>query len=304
MNPHSPRQECTAYLAPIGYVEPLRQELGEITAEYDRLLIAPGPAREVAWAANVWRRPRYLELESIGKGAKALRAMQRNWVQYPVAQHRRAALLAAKLPSVSARPLAFGDPAPTAPLGSWCLLDQNSMLASPDCSSPFPHGEARFVEDKLAPPNRAYLKLWEILTLLGQRPDADSLCLDLGASPGGWTWVLQQLGAAVISVDKAELDPAVAALPGVMFRRESAFGLEPKAVGQVDWLFCDIACYPKRLLELLRRWIDSGVCQRFVCTLKFQGSTDHAIARDFAAIEGSRLQHLAHNKHELTWTMV
>ena len=39
-------------------------------------------------------------------------------------------------------------------------------------------------------------------------------------------------------------------------------------------------------------------------TLKCPGATDHAIAREFAAIEGSRLRHLAHNKHELTWTLL
>jgi 23S rRNA (cytidine2498-2'-O)-methyltransferase len=38
-----------------------------------------------------------------------------------------------------------------------------------------------------------------------------------------------------------------------------------------------------------------------VCTLKFQGPTDHETARRFAAIPGSRLMHLHHNKHELTW---
>jgi 23S rRNA (cytidine2498-2'-O)-methyltransferase len=51
----------------------------------------------------------------------------------------------------------------------------------------------------------------------------------------------------------------------------------------------------------VRRWLDSGLARRFVCTIKFQGATDHATARDFAAIPGSRLMHLHHNKHELTW---
>ena len=64
-----------------------------------------------------------------------------------------------------------------------------------------------------APPNRAYLKLWEALTLAANMPDGrmprpGELCLDLGSSPGGWSWVLQKLGARVISVDKAPLDPA------------------------------------------------------------------------------------------------
>jgi 23S rRNA (cytidine2498-2'-O)-methyltransferase len=105
-------------------------------------------------------------------------------------------------------------------------------------------------------------------------------------------------------VDKAPLDPRIAAMPGVATRQESAFGLDPRTFGPVDWLCSDVICYPSRLLTLVRRWVDAGAARNFVCTLKFQGETDHATAAAFAAIPGSRLMHLAHNKHELTWTLV
>jgi 23S rRNA (cytidine2498-2'-O)-methyltransferase len=72
-------------------------------------------------------------------------------------------------------------------------------------------------------------------------------------------------------------------------------------VGPVDWLFCDVVCYPKRLLTLVQKWLAAGSVRRFVCTLKFQGATDFETAQRFAAIPGSRLMHLHHNKHELTW---
>jgi len=126
----------------------------------------------------------------------------------------------------------------------------------------------------------------------------------LGASPGGWTWVLQSLGARVIAVDKAPLAPRVVSLPGVETREESAFGLAPATVEPVDWLFSDMACYPSRLLALVRRWMDAGALRRAVCTLKFQGDTDHETARAFAEIPGSRLLHLHHNRHELTWIKI
>jgi len=109
------------------------------------------------------------------------------------------------------------------------------------------------------------------------------------------------MGAHVISVDKAPLDPTVAHLPGVEYRRESAFALDPISVGCVDWLFSDVVCYPVRLLALVERWLEAGTCCRFVCTIKFQGVTDHATAARFAAIPGSTLRHLFHNRHELTW---
>ena len=60
-------------------------------------------------------------------------------------------------------------------------------------------------------------------------------------------------------------------------------------------------CYPTRLLTMVERWLGSGTARNLLCTMKFQGATDHAIARRFAAIPGSQLMHLHHNKHELTW---
>ena len=292
----------TAYLAPEGLVGELEVELGDAVREiYGRLVIAEGEPRPVAWVANVWFDPMRIAVASIGDAAKKLRALQRNWALYAHAHHRRAALIAAGLPKVAARPLRFGAPAPAAPLGSWTLLDPGTLLAAPRCSSPFANGEAAFVEDRQAPPSRAYLKLWELFTLIGERPVPGALCLDLGSSPGGWSWVLHGLGARVISVDKAPLDPAITALPGLVHRRDSAFALDPAAVGPVEWLFSDVVCYPRRLLGLVEKFLAAGTCRRFVCTVKFQGATDHATARRFAAIPGSRLLHLHHNKHELTW---
>ncbi|HEX2117477.1 MAG TPA: SAM-dependent methyltransferase [Alphaproteobacteria bacterium] len=292
---------ATAYLAADGFTNDLIEELGDVRAVHGRLVIADGPARPAAWAANIWFDPVLIDAPSIGEGARALRAIQRNWALYSFAHHRRAALIEAKLPPVRFKPLPFPSEPPKAPLGSWSLLESNTILAAPRCSSPFRHGEVEFIENKTVPPNRAYLKLWELFTLLGVRPGPSDLCLDLGASPGGWTWVLHETGARVVAVDKAPLAPAIAALPRVTARTESAFGLDPAAIGHVDWLFSDVICYPQRLLNLVQRWFAAGTCRRLVCTIKFQGETDHETARAFAAIPGSRLLHLHHNKHELTW---
>jgi 23S rRNA (cytidine2498-2'-O)-methyltransferase len=295
------RLGLTGYLAAEGYLDQLRHELGEPPAiEHGRLLFAPGPPKPLAWAANVWRDPVEIPIRSIKHGASKLRAIQRNWVLYSHAHHRRAALIAAELPSVSAKKLVFPSLPPRAPLGSWTLLNERMIIAAADCSSPFPNGEARFVEDREGPPNRAYLKLWEALTLAGRWPQPGETCLDLGASPGGWTYALARLGARVISVDKAALDPKVAALPNVEVRRDSAFALEPADVGPVDWLFSDVVCYPDRLHTLLAKWLASGLCRHAVCTVKFQAPTDFAAQAKFAALPG-RLVHLHHNKHELTW---
>ena len=295
------RPDRTGYLAAEGFEAQLEVELGQdrIRGRHGRLILAAGPARPAAWAANIWHDVREIESESISQAAAALRAMQRNWALYPHRLHRRASLIQDKLPHVSAKPLVFPAALPKAPLGSWMLLEANRLLASPHCSSAFANGAVEFVENKSAPPNRAYLKLWEALTLAGRWPQPGELCLDLGASPGGWSWVLQSLGARVIAVDRAPLDPQIAALPGIEYRAESAFALKPQDIGPVEWLCSDIVCYPAKLLELVQRWLES--VRNFVCTIKFQGETDHAAAAAFAAIPGSRLMHLHHNKHELTW---
>jgi 23S rRNA (cytidine2498-2'-O)-methyltransferase len=291
----------TGYLAAEGFTRELEEELAAPMLRHGRLLVASGPPHPVAWAVNVWFDPQTIAILSIADAARKLRAIQRNWACYAPRYHRRAVLIQEQLPKVSARPLVFGEPPPPAPLGSWTLLDAGTVLASPRCSSPFANGEAHLVEDRTGPPSRAYLKLWEALTLIGTRPQPGELCLDMGASPGGWSWALQRLGARVVSIDRAPLAPKVAVLPGIEHRLESAFAVDPVEFGPVDWLFADIACYPRRMLALIDRWLAAGTCRNFVCTLKFQGETDHVTARRFAAIPRSRLFHLFHNKHELTW---
>jgi 23S rRNA (cytidine2498-2'-O)-methyltransferase len=269
-----------------------------VDAWVGRLALSAAPPVPSAWALDVWTAPRTVAVPSIKAGADALRAMQRNWAAYPVQHHRRTALIAARLPPVRARPIRFPAAAPAGHLGAWTLLAPELMLASPTKSSPFVLGQCHFAEDRTGPPSRAYLKLWEAWCRLGVWPQPGESCLDLGASPGGWTWALARLGARVTAVDKAPLDPAVAAMAGVTERRESAFALAPEPV---DWLCSDVIAYPERLLTLVRRWIGSGSVRRVICTIKFQGRTDHETADAFAAIPGGQVAHLFHNKHELTF---
>ena len=265
------------------------------------LALSPDPPAPAAWALNVWTAPTLLPVPSIGMAAEALRAIQRNWGYLPFDHNSRAALITAKLPPLRPKALRFPLAAPTSHLGAWTLLGYDRMLASPTQTSPFVNGEVAFQEDRSGPPSRAYLKLWEACTLWRAWPQPGQACLDLGAAPGGWTWAIAQLGAQVTAVDKSPLEPAIAAMPGVTIRRESAFGIDPAHEPPIDWLFSDIVAYPSRLLGLVQAWIASGRAGRIVCTLKFQGATDHDAAQAFAAIPGGRLLHLFHNKHELTF---
>lgn len=306
MTSPDPSAATVAYLAADGFVDPIVTALGDrVVAVRDRLVLATEPCDEAGWwAANTWCELQSRRIESIGDGAKWLRSMQRNWALHATGYFRRATLLQDKLPPLRPKPRPFPYEVPASPMGGWTLWESDLLLASAECSSPFGNGEIEFEDHKVGPPSRAYRKLWEALVLAGKHPQQGERCIDLGASPGGWTWVLQGLGASVLAIDKAPLDSAISALPGVEVRNESAFGLDPAAVGPVDWLFSDVICYPKRLLDLVTRWRDAGMAKHFICTIKFQGSEEHAMARDFAAIPGSRVLHLHHNKHELTWLNV
>ena len=291
-----------AYLAAEGFEDGLAEELVRrgvtISDWHGRLALSPDNPVHAAWALDTWTDPREIEAPTVKAAADALRAMQRNWAAYGAVHHRRMALIESRLPPLKARPLVFPALPPGSHLGAWTLLAPDRLLASPTKSSPFVNGACRFVEDHIGPPSRAYLKLWEALVRFGRWPEPGERCLDLGASPGGWTWVLASLGADVTAVDKAPLDPAVVAMPGVSERLDSAFAVPAEPV---DWLFSDVIAYPDRLLAMARRWINAGAARYIVCTIKFQGPTDHDAAEAFAAIPGAQVVHLFHNKHELTF---
>lgn len=297
----------SAYLAADGFERDLHQELvraglgAALRPAHGRLFIVDAEPVPAGWALNTWLDAEIVPIASIADGARQLRARQRNWALYAPLQRGRAQLIAERLPHVSSRPLALSDEAPSAPLGSWTMLDAGVLLVAQRCSSPFPNGVPSLQEHRDGPPSRAYLKLWETLLRIGRRPRPGDRVIDLGASPGGWTWLLSELGAEVIAVDKAPLDAAVAARPGVHWRGESAFGLEPASLEgpAPTWVFGDIACYPARLGPLLQRWRRLDPAPTMVLTVKFQGETDHDAAEALRAACDGTLLHVSHNKHEI-----
>ncbi len=291
----------SAFLAPEDYTTNLIAELKSVGPVFDRLVTSTIKNQTPAWCHNIWQDPKIFTFESIGDAAKILRGMGRNWSLYPYKEFRRAKLIEEKLPHISYKPFKFGSPLPKAPLGSWTLLDKNTILASAECSSPFPNGEITFDEDKTGPPNRAYLKLWEAFTHIQNFPKKGQRVLDAGASPGGWTWVLQNLGAEVLAVDRAVLDPSISRLSGIEFKKGVALSFTPEDLGEFDWIFSDVICYPDKLLEWLTPWLESGASKNFICTLKFQGSSHYSTIDKFRALPNSQLLHLSVNKHELTW---
>lgn len=274
--------------------------------------------QNVFWSQCCFEKPFIAQFKSISEAAEVLRSVQRNWTLYPTTLFRRAKLIEERLPFISRKPRRFPYAVPDLPMGVWTLLDERTLLASAVTSSPFPLGQIFFQEDKINPPSRAYLKLWEAMTLLEfyrkktiaekgfeaegwALPDAGSRCLDAGACPGGWSWVLTQMGAEVVAIDRSELADSLMQNPKVQFIPHDAFTITPQKLGRFDWICCDVICYPPRLLDWIHTWLASGLCENFICTIKMQGEPDFRSTRAFACIPHSKVVHLTANKHELTW---
>lgn len=262
--------------------------------------------KNIFFARDQMLEPFLLRFESIGEAAAALKGVQRNWASYQFQFFRRAELIQNKLPYINFSARDFPVKIPRSPIGLWTLLDEHTILASAKTSSFLPAGKIVFKENHVEPPSRAYLKLQEALVLANnffgvEFPCEGTRCFECGAAPGGWTWVLANLSASVLAVDRAELDARLMKNPCVEFLAHDAFTLPPEQIGKCDWVFSDVICYPERLFEWTQKWLESGLAKNMICTIKMQGGINWDAVEKFAAIENSRVVHLNYNKHELTW---
>ena len=162
--------------------------------------------------------------------------------------------------------------------GQWrahvCFLASDMAqvgYADPCNSAPWPMGIPRL---KLAgdAPSRAALKLEEaFLRLLTDRERERLLrpgmrAVDLGAAPGGWTWVLVRRQMRVTAVDNGALAPSLLREGLVEHRREDGFRFRP--LRPVDWMVCDIVEKPARSAALVAQWMRQGWCRHAMVNLK------------------------------------
>jgi 23S rRNA (cytidine2498-2'-O)-methyltransferase len=290
------------YVVHSDFKNELIQEIGSFKTDFGNYLLSSAKLENSIWAQDVWNDVKEIKFESISQAVKELKKIHSHWASDSLSHHRRAKLIQEQLNYFKHPTLDFMGPFPKQKFGCWIMVDEKTIWASKDCRSPIPFGKIQFNEDKKIPPSRAYLKLWDVFTVQKVFPDKKEKCIDLGSCPGGWSWVLSELGCDVISVDKAPLDPKISKIKNIQFLKKDAFKLKPNEVGRIDWLFSDIICDPIRLFELVQEWKNSGV-KNFVCTLKFKGKTDFEIIEKFKKIPGSYLVHLFHNKHEITWIL-
>lgn len=167
--------------------------------------------------------------------------------------------------------------------------------------SPYPAGGIAWAEDKSAP-SRAFAKLVESELRLGQRIESGQTCVDLGASPGSWSYVAIQRGAHVLAVDRSPLRADLMNSPRLRFFQGDAFKFRPDE--PVDWLVCDIIAAPQRSMDLLLDWLRARQMRRFVVTIKFKGTDEYPLLdqlkREAAPLCADfRLTRLCANKNEV-----
>ncbi|MFP4607258.1 MAG: 23S rRNA (cytidine(2498)-2'-O)-methyltransferase RlmM [Thiohalospira sp.] len=195
------------------------------------------------------------------------------------------------------------------------LLDDDGAhlgLAPAGLDDPRPGGIPRLKRPKSAP-SRSFLKLeeaWQTFLDPAERDRAlqsGMRAVDLGAAPGGWSWLLQRRGLEVLAVDNGPLKGEVATAEGVTHIRADGFTWRPPR--PVDWLVCDMVERPQRVAALAADWFAAGRCRYAVFNLKLP------MRRRYAAVEECRevirghlgstparlgIRHLYHDRDEVT----
>jgi 23S rRNA (cytidine2498-2'-O)-methyltransferase len=155
-----------------------------------------------------------------------------------------------------------------------CLLSGTHVLlatSDPADSAPWPLGVPRLRMHPDAP-SRSALKLEEaLLTLLTDAERARLLrpgmrAADLGAAPGGWTWVLTRHGLHVTAIDNGPLRAHVLDSGLVEHLRADGFRWQPSR--PLDWMVCDMVEQPRRVAERMATWLREGWCRHTVFNLK------------------------------------
>ena len=183
--------------------------------------------------------------------------------------------------------------------------------ADPAATAPWPLGVPRLKLHHEAP-SRSALKLEEaLLSLLDEARRRDALrpgmsAADLGAAPGGWTWVLARHGLQVTAIDNGPLRQQVLDTGRVEHLRADGFRWQPPR--PLDWMVCDMVEQPARVARRMGDWLREGWCRQTIFNLKLpmkkrwletQRSLE-AFAGAAAVPLDLRARQLYHDREEIT----
>jgi 23S rRNA (cytidine2498-2'-O)-methyltransferase len=191
---------------------------------------------------------------------------------------------------------------------SVCLTPAGVLLGlnrTEDGLSDWPGGRVRLAK-RQGQVSRAEFKLEELFGVLPLHLPTAGTALDLGAAPGGWTRILRLGGLRVWAIDPGDLDPRVAADPGVHHVRTTAGEFFRSTELDFDLAVNDMRMDPELSCRFVR---DAAVRLRpgalAVVTLKVGVNRPLATLRrcrdildgDYVPVFARQLQH---NRHELT----
>ena len=209
--------------------------------------------------------------------------------------------------------LAPTDRAPGPRLHACFVAGDRLLLAAsdPHDSAPWPLGIPRL---KLHPeaPSRSALKLEEALLVLLDAAGRERLlrpgmhAADLGAAPGGWTWVLARHGLHVTAIDNGPLRPHLFETGRVEHLRADGFAWRPPRPR--DGMVCDMVEQPRRVASRMAEWLREGWCRQAIFNLKLPMKKRWEETRLCLALvrEGSgrplrlRARQLYHDREEIT----
>ena len=179
-----------------------------------------------------------------------------------------------------------------------------------DCS-PWPSGIPRLKLHADAP-SRSALKLEEALLVLLDDAEREALlrpgmtAADLGAAPGGWTWVLARHHLRVSAIDNGPLRQHVLDTGLVQHLRADGFRWQPAK--PLDWMVCDMVEQPVRVASRMATWLRERWCRQAIFNLKLPMKKRwQETARCLALLEEEagrpldlRARQLYHDREEIT----
>ena len=185
-------------------------------------------------------------------------------------------------------------------------------ISHPANSSPWAMGIARIRVPKGAP-SRSAGKLAEAFMVfigndgMAKRAAPGMTAVDLGAAPGGWSWILARNNLTVVAVDNGDIDQALLDTGQVKHRRMDGFDFKPAKA--VDWMVCDMVEKPALVANLVAKWVGNRWCRECIFNLKLPmkkryEEVELCRGRIAEKLEGLgyelRFRHLYHDREEVT----
>ncbi len=188
-------------------------------------------------------------------------------------------------------------------------------LSYPENNSPLENGIMRLKFPNEAP-SRSTLKLEEAFLQFIPKREWDKRlggglnAVDLGASPGGWTYQLVKRSMMVTAIDNGPMAESLMQTGQVKHLAVDGFKFEPQKKN-VYWVVCDMIEQPQRVAERMGDWLINGWCQETIFNLKLPMKKRYETVTDILALLEQRLldadikfrlqvKHLYHDREEVT----